>query len=83
MLGHAILIKPDQLPERTDSGILVIPKSSKEMLKDWGTVEQVGPACKEIKPGMRVIFPRRQASVIVIDDKDFYITNEHHIKYYE
>lgn len=83
MLGHAILIKPDTLPERTSTGNLIVPKSSKEMIKDWGTVLQVGPACKEIKEGMRVIFPRKQASVIYIDGKDNYIINEHHIKYYE
>jgi co-chaperonin GroES (HSP10) len=83
MLGTAILIKPDKLPERTDSGVLIIPKSSKEMLTDWGTVEKVGPECGEIKLGMRVIFPRKQASVIVIDDRDFYIIHERHIKYYE
>lgn len=83
MLGSAILIKPDKLPERTPSGKLVIPKSSKEMLNNWGTVIDCGPVCKEIKKGMRVIFPRKSASVIVIDDKDFYITNEHQIKYYE
>lgn len=83
MMGHAILIKPDRLPERTPSGKLIIPKSSKEMLQNWGTVLQVGPACTEIKEGMRVIFPRKQASVIVIDDKDHYIITEHNIKYYE
>ena len=83
MQGTSILIRPDILPARTKSGSLIIPKSSKEMITDWGTVEQVGPACKEIKPGMRVIFPRKRASVIVIDEKDFYIINEHYIKYHE
>ena len=83
LFGSSILIRPDKIPERTRTGRLIIPKSSTEMITDWGTVEQVGPACKEIKPGMRVIFPRKKASVIVIDDKDFYIINEYHIKYYE
>ena len=83
MQGTSILIRPDILPARTKSGSLIIPRSSKEMITDWGVVEQVGPACKEIKQGMRVIFPRKRASVIVIDEKDFYIINEHYIKYNE
>jgi len=82
MLGTAILIKPDKLPERTDSGMLIIPRSSKEMLKDWGTVEQVGSACKDVRVGERVIFHRKQASVIIIDNTEFYITNEHRIEYH-
>ena len=83
MQGTSILIRPDKLPERTQTGRFIIPRSSKEMITDWGVVEQVGPACKEIKQGMRVIFPRKRASVIVIDEKDFYIINEHYIKYNE
>lgn len=77
------MILPDRLPERTKSGQLIIPKSSKEMLPEWGKVIDVGPACSEIKKGMRVLFPRKQASVIVIDDVDYYFLNEYQIKYYE
>ena len=84
MQGTSILIRPDKLPERTQTGRFIIPRSSKEMITDWGVVEQVGPACKEgIELGSRVKFPRKRASVIVIDDKDFYIINEHYIKYNE
>jgi co-chaperonin GroES (HSP10) len=83
LLGTAILIKPDKIPERTKTGALVIPRTSKEVLTNWGEVVDAGSACKEVKVGMRVIFPRKSASVIVIDDKDYYFTNEHHIKYYE
>lgn len=83
MQGSSILIRPDKIPDRTRTGRIIIPKNSEEMKPDWGTVEQTGPSCKEIKPGMRVLFPRKKASVIVIDDKDFYILNEYYIKYYE
>lgn len=79
ILGTAILIKPDELPERTEKGILVIPKNSKEMLPSWGEVIDCGPACMEIQKGDQVNFPRRTASVIVIDDHDYYITTEHRI----
>ena len=79
--GTALLIKPDKLPDRTDTGMLIIPRSSKEMLPEWGEVIEAGPACKVLLKGDRVIFSRRQASVITIDDKDFYFLNEHQIKF--
>lgn len=81
--GNAILILPDKLPERTKSGMLIIPKNSKEALPEWGQVIDAGPACEEVKMGMRVLFSRKQSSVIVINDVDHYFTNEHHIKYME
>lgn len=81
--GNAILILPDRLPERTPKGILIIPKNSKEMLPEWGVVIDAGPACEEVKKGMRVLFSRKQSSVIVINDVDHYFSNEHHIKYME
>ena len=79
--GQAVLIKPNRLPERTPTGQLVIPKTSKEMLPEWGTVTDHGPECKEIKKGMHLIFPRKSASVITIEGEDFFFTTEHKIFY--
>ena len=79
--GSAILIMPDKIPDRTETGQLYIPKSSKEMLPEWGEIVEAGPACKVAIKGDRCIFPRKQASVITIDDKDFYFLNEHQIKF--
>jgi co-chaperonin GroES (HSP10) len=36
-----------------------------------------------VKKGDKVNFPRKSASVIVIDEEDFYFTSEHKIFYYE
>jgi co-chaperonin GroES (HSP10) len=83
VLGRAVLIKPDKLPERTETGHLIIPETSKEMLPETGEVIQAGRACKEIKAGARVIFPRRSASVIVIDNQDYYLTHDYKITYHE
>lgn len=79
--GTAILIKPDILPERTETGALIIPRSSKELLPEWGIIIEAGPACTVAKKGDRCIFPRKQASVITIDEDDFYFLNEHQIKF--
>jgi len=82
-LGTAILIKPDKLPERTDTEQLIIPENSTEMLPQTGIVIQAGPACEGIKSGDHVKFPRRGSSVIVIDGEDHFLTNEHKVFYYE
>jgi len=78
-LGTSVLVLPDKLPERTPSGLLVIPKTSKELLPEIGTVIQVGRACRTIKSGDRVMFPRKTCSVISIDGVDHYFTSEHKI----
>lgn len=81
--GNAILVLPDKLPEKTRTGHLIIPRSSKEMISEWGNVVDAGPTCKEVKKGMRVLFPRKQASLITIDRVDYYFINEHQIRYCE
>jgi co-chaperonin GroES (HSP10) len=81
VLGNAILIKPDRPPERTPSGKLIIPRTTKEFLPDWGEIVDCGPACTIASKGDRVLFPRKSASVIVIDNKDHYFVNEHQIKF--
>lgn len=81
--GNAILIKPDHIPQRTASGQLFIPRSSKEMLSAWGTVVDHGPSCELVKKDMRVLFARKQASVIVIDNVDYFFINEYQVKYVE
>ena len=80
ILGRAILIRPDTLPERTESGNLIIPENSVEMLPEWGEVIGAGPACRMVRVGMRVKFIRRGASVMVLDGEDLYITTENPAK---
>jgi co-chaperonin GroES (HSP10) len=80
-LGTAVLIKPNKLPERTQSGVLVIPENSREMLPEWGMVMERGSECDMVGVGDMVNFPRKSANVIVIDGKDHYITNEYKLFY--
>jgi co-chaperonin GroES (HSP10) len=77
ILGTAVLIKPDVLPERTKGGNLIIPRNSTEMLPELGTIIECGTECDTYKKGDYVQFPRKTASVIVIDGEDHFITNEH------
>lgn len=79
ILGSIVLIKPDHLPEKTKRG-LYIPATAKE-LPQTGTIMDCGPACKDAKKGMRVIFPRKSASAIIIDDIDYYLIPEGRVTY--
>lgn len=83
LLGNAILIKPDKMPERTSTGQLIIPKTSKEMLPEEGVIIDVGPACKLAAKGDRVRFHRGAMSVVNIDGEDYYFTYEYKGYYYE
>ena len=82
-LGRAVLIKPDELPERTPTGQLVIPENSEEMKPNTGTIIQAGSACEVAKVGDRVQFPRKSCSVAVIDGQDMFFTYEYRCLYYE
>jgi co-chaperonin GroES (HSP10) len=77
VLGTAVLIKPDKLPERTETGTLIIPENSTEMLPEWGTIVDLGSECKVLKKGEHIHFNRRIASLIVLDGVDYYLINEH------
>jgi co-chaperonin GroES (HSP10) len=79
--GTAILIKPDKLPERTKSGVLVVPQNSREMLPEWGTVIDHGSECDTVKIGDHINFPRKSASVITIKGEDHYFIHEHQLFY--
>ena len=79
ILGTVVLIKPDKLPERTASGALIIPKNSVEMLPEWGTIVDLGSECRVFKKGEHVYFPRKSASLMVIDGTDHFLVNEHRL----
>jgi co-chaperonin GroES (HSP10) len=83
LLGTSVLIKPGNLPERTKSGKLIIPKNSKEMLPEWGVILDCGSACEKAERGDYVNFSRRSATVIVIDDTDHYIISEHRVHFFK
>jgi co-chaperonin GroES (HSP10) len=53
------------------------------MLPGEGVVIQVGPACEQVKAGNHVKFNRKPASVIIIDEIEHYLVEEHNILYHE
>jgi len=74
MQGKSVLILPDQLPEKTKRG-LFIPKTAKE-LQATGVVVDCGPECENVYKGARLIFNRKAASIIKIDDVVHLITTD-------
>jgi co-chaperonin GroES (HSP10) len=72
--GKAVLIYPDQLPEKSKGGIS-IPRTAKEQ-PQTGVVVDHGPGCELVRKGCRVQFNRRSASIYEEDGKQFYFTTE-------
>jgi co-chaperonin GroES (HSP10) len=79
LLGKAILIKPDKPPKRTLKGIYV-PATIKDK-PEKGTIISCGNTCEMTKKGDRVIFPLRNASIIVIDNNEYYFCKEDDLIY--
>ena len=77
--GNAVLVLPDELPEKTRKGIL-IPRTAKEKPQS-GLVIDCGPRCEEVKKGDRIQYSRKSASAIHIEGKLHYYTTEDKIFY--
>ena len=62
-LGENVLIKPDTIEEKTETGF-VLPKNT-EKITLFGVVFGVGSRCeKEIKKGQKVIYARYSGNEI-------------------
>jgi co-chaperonin GroES (HSP10) len=83
VLGNAVLILPDVQPERTATGRIIIPATTKELAPEEGTAIKVGPACVQVRAGDHVLFPRKSCSIADIDGVIHYFLNEPKIKYHE
>ena len=82
--GKIVLIKPDEYPKRTKGGVLLSPTAMDKYMKGkpmGGTIIDTGPVCKWVNKGMKVLFPARSASVIVLDNQDYYMISENRITY--
>lgn len=72
--GKAILVKPDEAPEKSKGGI-VAPVMAKK--PDSGVVLQCGPGCEITKPKDNIQYKRKGASIITIDgDEHHFIIEE-------
>ncbi len=77
LVGTAVMILPDDNPERTDKGI-IIPRTAKDK-PITGKVVRIGVRCESVKVGWRVFYERRGASVMEIDGVEHHFVNENQI----
>lgn len=77
--GNAILVLPDEIPEKTKGGI-AIPRTARDVPQS-GKVIRCGPACCMAKVGDRIQYSRRSASIVHINGKDYNFTTEDKIFY--
>lgn len=81
ILGRAVLIKPDEVPEKTAGGLL-IPKTA-DNKPNTGTVIMAGHACQEVHSGNKVHYARKAASIITIKEVEHHLIFEDKIFYIE
>lgn len=77
--GKALLVMPEENPERTESGIL-IPGAAEA--PNIGRVQECGDGCTLVQPNDRIQYNRKAASVLevegeilhfIIEDQVFFV----------
>lgn len=84
LFGNVVLIRPDSNPPRTKGGVLLSPLAMEKYVKrksQPGTITDCGPLCENVEKGTRCLFPVRNASVIVIEDVEYYLITEDRLTY--
>lgn len=74
--GKAILILPDDNPEKTKGGIINPVTKAKP---DTGEVIDHGPGCTVVHKGAKVQYQRKGASVISLDEVEHHFIIEDQI----
>lgn len=77
--GKSILVLPDENPETTNGGI-EIPKTVKDKPSE-GIIIDCGPGCETVKPGKKIIYHRKGASVIILDEREHHFIIEDQVRY--
>ncbi len=72
-VSDRIVLIPEKLDGKIDG--IIIPDSSKDKPKS-GTVESVGPLCKEAKPGYKILFLVGHGATFTEDGVDKLILKE-------
>ncbi|MBO4387842.1 MAG: co-chaperone GroES [Spirochaetales bacterium] len=72
-LGERVLVKIEQLQEKTASGI-IIPQTAQEKTQT-GVVEAIGDEVKTVKVGEKIMHDKYAGTSIKIDGQDYLILN--------
>lgn len=73
-----VLVRPDPPPDKTSGGILYRPDTVKTR-SQRGTVLAIGPDCKGVKPGDRVLFTYWSAIHLDLNGVEHFLYREDEI----
>lgn len=78
--NEMVLIKPDQIEEKTATGIIKPEEAKVKEMKSQnrGIVQLVGASCTWAKKGDYISFYRNAATEIIEDDETFVLIHEGH-----
>jgi co-chaperonin GroES (HSP10) len=71
--GKALLVMPEDNPEKTDKGILIPDAAEKPNI---GRVQECGAGCEFVKPNDRIQYNRKAASVLEVEGEIYHFIIE-------
>lgn len=85
-LGNRVLVKPDDVEEKTSGGLVLPPSASEEQRPETGTVVKLGKGkidgkevSFEVSVGDRIYFKKYSLDEILIDEDTYLLLNEEDI----
>lgn len=85
-IGNRVLVKPDEIEERTSGGLVLPPSASEEQRPETGTVVKLGKGkidgkeiSFEVSVGDRIYFKKYSPDEILIDEDKYLLLNEEDI----
>lgn len=85
-LGNRVLVKPDEVEEKTSGGLVLPPSASEDQKPETGTVVKLGigkidgkEVSFEVSVGDRVYFKKYSPDEILIDGDKYFLLEEEDI----
>lgn len=74
-----VVIIPEEVKEKTKSGILIPTDSNTEQLGARGTIYKVGPNVTNLSPKQEVIYKRHMVEEVSVEDEIYLFTQQENI----
>lgn len=85
-LGNRVLVKPDEIEEKTSGGLVLPPSASEDQRSEMGTIVKLGKGkvdgkevSFEVSVGDRIYFKKYSPDEILIDGDKYLLLNEEDI----
>ena len=73
-----VVVKPQEAPETTASGIVIAPTASKEKPMQ-GEIIATGADCKAVQKGDTVLFKKYSPTEVELDGEEYFLLDEEDI----